>query len=130
MVVGDDVGDDGFLIGLVDVNVFGVEQFGQTEFLLSHVEGVVEVEHGVRFRQFVVLNQFWAVLVDDGVECQTVAPRRRKVSNVDVVVTCRLHLTPQQERILGRTRLVVVRLFDRNVLNLKKNTFLNLSDNS
>ena len=119
MIVGDHVGDDGFLVRLVDVDVLGVEQFGQAEFLFSHVEGVVQIEHGVRFGQFVVLNQFWTMFVDDGVESQTVAPRRGKVTNVDILIASRLHLTPQEQGVFSRTRFMVVRLFNCDVLNLQ-----------
>ena len=96
MVVSDNVSDDGLFVGLVHINVLGIEELGETELLFSHVEGVVEIEHGVGFRQFVVLDQLGAMLVDDGVESETVAPRCCKIADVDIVVACRLHLTPKQ----------------------------------
>jgi hypothetical protein len=118
VIVGDNVCDDGFLIGLVDVNVFGVEQFGKTELLFSHIEGVVQVKHGVGFGQFVVLDQFRAVFVNNGVESQTVAPRSREISNVDVLITGGFHLTPEQKGVLGRTCFVIICLLNCNVLDL------------
>jgi len=41
------------------------------------------------------------VLVDDGVEGETIAPRRGEVPHVHVVVAGRLHLAPEQQGILG-----------------------------
>jgi len=96
MVIGDNVSNYGLFIGLVHINVLSVEELGETKLLFSHVEGVVEIEHGFGFRHFVVLDQFGAMLVDDCVASETVSPRRCKVADVDVVVACRLHLTPKQ----------------------------------
>ena len=60
------------------------------------------------------------MLVDDGVEGQTVAPRGGEVPDVDVVVAGRLHLAPEQQGILGgpgsSSR---ARLFDGDLLNLE-----------
>jgi len=60
------------------------------------------------------------VLVDDGVEGETIAPRRGEVPHVHVVVTSRLHLAPEEQGVLGgsggssRTR-----FFDCDFLDLE-----------
>lgn len=60
------------------------------------------------------------MLVDDGVEGETIAPRCCEVSHVDVVVTSRLHLAPQQQGILGRSGgSSWTRLFDCDFLDLE-----------
>ena len=53
------------------------------------------------------------MLVDDGVKCQTVSPGRGEVPDVDIVVASGLHLTPEQQCVLGslRTNLLI---FDFN----------------
>lgn len=75
---------------------FSVQQLGKSELLLSNIEGIVQVVHGVAPVQLVELNQVGSVLVYNRVERQPVAPRGRKVAYVDVVVAGCLHLTPQQ----------------------------------
>lgn len=65
------------------------------------------------------MYQIGTMFVDERVEGEAVAPRGGKVPDVDIVVTGRLHLAPQQEGVLGRFRLLVVGLLDRDVLDLE-----------
>lgn len=58
------------------------------------------------------------MLVYNSVEGQSIAPRGGEVADIHVVVTGRFHLTPQQEGILRGLSLLVVGLFDRNILDL------------
>lgn len=60
------------------------------------------------------------VFMYEGIEGEAVPPGSSKVTNVNVRVSSRLHLTPEQEGVFSRpllTRLVL--LLDTNVLNLK-----------
>lgn len=68
MVIRDHVSDDRFLVRMVHENILRVQKFRQTEFVLGHVERVVQVVYGVRFGQFLELDQIWPVFVNDGVE--------------------------------------------------------------
>jgi len=58
------------------------------------------------------------VLVYDGIECQAISPARCEVTNVDIRVASRLHLTPEKQCILGGFYLTRVQLFHGDVLNL------------
>lgn len=57
--------------------------------------------------------------MDDGVEGQSVAPRRCEIANVHILVAGRFHLTPQQKGILGGLGFFVVGFFDCYVLDLQ-----------
>ena len=101
VIVSDDISDDGFLIRSLNVDIFHVQKLDQVELLLSRVKRVVQIVHGVRLGQPLILNEVGSMLVNNRVEGQTVPPRRRKVSNVDVVIPGRLHLAPEQQSVLG-----------------------------
>ena len=58
------------------------------------------------------------VLVYDSIECQSISPAGGEITNVDIGVASRLHLTPQQQCILRRLYLTGVQLFHSDVLNL------------
>lgn len=54
----------------------------------------------------------------NSVEGQSVTPRGSEVAHVYIVVASSLHLTPQQEGILCGFSLLVVSLFDCDILDL------------
>jgi len=58
------------------------------------------------------------VLVNESIEGKAVTPACGEVTNVDVDVSSSLHLTPEQQRVLGRLDLAAVHLLDCYVLNL------------
>lgn len=62
------------------------------------------------------------MLVNESVEGESVAPASGEVTDVDVGVAGGLHLTPQQQRILGRLDLTAVHLLHRYVLDLYQHT--------
>jgi hypothetical protein len=64
-------------------------------------------------------NQIRSMSVNDCVERQTVAPRCREVTNIDVLVAGSFHLTPKQQSVLSGLCLFVVDLFDGDVLDLE-----------
>ena len=59
------------------------------------------------------------VFVNDGVEGETVAPTGCEVADVNVVVARRLHLAPEQQRVLGWPRSLVLLRDHRNILDLE-----------
>jgi hypothetical protein len=99
---------------------FSIEESCESKFLLGHIEGIVEVVHGVALVEFVVLNEVGPVLVDEGIERQAIPPAGGEVAHVDIVVASRLHLAPQQQSILCRLGLTAVSLLHSNVLDLKR----------
>ena len=119
VIEGDHVGDDGLLVGLVHAHILGVQQLHQTELLLGSFKCVVEVVHCIGLGQLLVLNQVGSVLVDDGIEGQTISPGGREVSNIDIVVASRLDLAPQQEGVLGGPGLLALLLVDGDLLDLE-----------
>lgn len=60
------------------------------------------------------------MFVNNSVECESVAPTSGEVVHVDVGVPRRLHLAPQQERVLRGPRLAVVLRLHADVLDLKQ----------
>ena len=67
-------------------------------------------------------NKNQPVFVNESIEGKAILPTGGEVANVDIRVASSLHLTPQQQGILGRLGFTVVSLFYCNVLNLiKKN---------
>ena len=58
------------------------------------------------------------MFVNECIEGQAIAPARGEVAHVDIGITGRLHLTPQQQCVLGGLGLAAVSLLDGNVLNL------------
>lgn len=62
------------------------------------------------------------MFVDDGVKGQPITPGRGEVSNVDITVASRLHLTPQEKCIFGGFCLLAINLFKSDVLNLNKHS--------
>lgn len=70
--------------------------------------------------QLLKLDQVGSVLVNDRIERQPIAPGSREVTNVHVVVASGLHLTPEEQSVLGGFRLFVVGFFDCDVLNLQR----------
>ena len=68
---------------------------------MDNHKGVVEFVHCFGLGQLVVLYEVSPVLVDDGVEGQTVPPGGGEVPHVDVVVAGRLHLAPEQQSVLS-----------------------------
>lgn len=123
MVIRDHVSDDRFLVRMVHENILRVQKFRQTELVLGHVERVVQVVYGVRFGQFLELDQIWPVFVNDGVERQPVAPRSREIPHVHVMVTGGFHLAPEKKRVLRRFRFLIIRLLDRDILYLESQDY-------
>lgn len=119
MVVGYDVSYDRLFVRMVDEYVLGIEELGQTELVLGYVEGVVQIVDGIALAELVVLYQLGFVLVDYGVEGQTVSPAGGEVPNVHIVITSGLHLTPEQQSVLGALGFLVVGLLDRDILDLE-----------
>ena len=86
---------------------------------MDNFEGVVEFVHCFGLGQLVVLYEVSPVLVDDGVEGQTVPPGGGEVPHVDVVVASSLDLAPQQQGVLGRPRLLALLLHHGDLLDLE-----------
>ena len=42
----------------------------------------------------IILNEFWSMFMNYGVEGQTILPRSGEVSDVDVVIASSFHLAP------------------------------------
>ena len=80
---------------------------------------MIEVEDCVGLGEFVVLYEVSTVLVDDGIEGQTVSPGGGEVPHVDVVVASSLDLAPQQQGVLGRPRLLALLLHHGDLLDLE-----------
>lgn len=65
------------------------------------------------------------MLVDEGIECQSISPTGGEISDIYIGVASCLHLTPEQQRILRRFHFTALNLFNGNVLNLTIKTFKN-----
>ena len=57
--------------------------------------------------------------MNEGIECQSISPRCGEVSDVDVRIASSLHLTPEQKSLLSTASLVVICVFECDVLDLK-----------
>lgn len=101
MVVGRDVGHDALLVGSGGVDIFGVKQFGNAKLIVGNIEGVIEIVEGLPVRQVIVVEEVRTVEVDEGIESESVPPRRAEVGYVDAGIAVRLSLCPQQQGILG-----------------------------
>lgn len=62
---------------------------------------MVQVLHVSARLQRVEVEQIWTMRVNERIEAETGAPRRRKVDDVDVRVAVSLSLAPQQQSIFG-----------------------------
>lgn len=51
---------------------------------------------GVGANTCAVITNDIPVFMNDGIECETVPPTGGEVAYIDIGVSCRLHLTPQQ----------------------------------
>lgn len=58
------------------------------------------------------------MFMNEGIECQSISPAVSEVSDIDIRVASRLHLTPEQQRIFGRFYFRPLDLFNGNVLDL------------
>jgi len=76
--------------------------------------------HGVALAQLIKLDKVRAVLVDDGVEGETIAPAGREVPHVDIMISRSFHLAPEKQRIFRRLGLLVIGFFNCYVLDLNK----------
>ena len=120
VVEGDDVGNDGLVVHVFHVDIFGIEQFTDAQTLFADVEGELQIVIGILFRQGAVLwNEIRPMLVYQGTERESILPRRGEVANINIGVIGCFHLAPEQESILGRFGLSGFVLFDGDVLNLK-----------
>ena len=59
------------------------------------------------------------MLVNDGVKGETIPPGGGEVPHVHVVVASRLHLAPEQQRVLGGSGSLVLLRDHRDVLDLE-----------
>ena len=98
---------------------FSIKEFSESQSLLCHIEGIVEVMERIGFRKFLKLNEIRTMLVDEGIEGESIAPRSGKVAYIHIVISGCLHLTPEEQGIFGGLGLLALGLFNRNVLNLK-----------
>lgn len=119
VIVRHHIGNDGLLVRMIDKYILCIEQFRQSQLILGHIERIVEIVNGIGLAQLVELYKIRPVLVNNGIERQTVPPGGREVPDVDVVIAGRLHLAPEQQRVLGALGLLVVGLLDRDVLDLE-----------
>ncbi len=66
------------------------------------------------------------MLVNDGIEGETIPPRGGEVPHVHVVVASRLHLAPEQQRVLGRSCSLVLLGDHRDILDLEPEMMISL----
>ena len=105
MVVGDDIGHDNAVVGLVDVDVLWLEEARNAQLAVGDGERVVQALGRAALGQLGVVDQVGPVLVDEGVEGEAVAPRGGEVAHVHVRVVGGLDLAPEEEGVLGRALL-------------------------
>lgn len=93
------IGEDGQSIQELALHhVLGIEQGGDPQLLLRHVEGqAVVAEHIVRV-QTVVVDKMRIIVMDDGTEAKTTPPTSRHVDDVDILVVRRDPLGPGLQR--------------------------------
>uniref|UniRef100_A0A182Q0I8 Uncharacterized protein n=1 Tax=Anopheles farauti TaxID=69004 RepID=A0A182Q0I8_9DIPT len=101
VVVRGDIRQDGLFVRPGRIDVFRVQQLRYAQLPLRDVERMVEVFNVPPRHEAVVVEQIRPVRVDERVETETRAPRVGKIGNVHVLVTVRLSLAPQQQRIFG-----------------------------
>lgn len=56
----------------VDLRTFWVQHTRNVEVFFSNIEGSVEILKRIVLGEFVVVDEIWAVAVDEGAESQTV----------------------------------------------------------
>ena len=123
VIVCDNIGNDGLLIRMVNEDILGVQQFCQSQFLFSDVERIVQIVNSIGLGQFVKLNEVGSMLVNDGIESQTISPGGREISDVNIMIASSFHLAPEQQRVLGALCLLVICLLDSDVLDLEAQNY-------
>lgn len=102
VVVGNDIGHDYAIIWLVDVDVLWLQEASDSELAIGDGECIVKILDWIGLGHLgIVRHQVWSVLVDQGVEGQTISPRGGEVADVDVLVVSCLDLAPEEEGVLG-----------------------------
>ena len=74
MVLGDHIGHDDPILGGPNVHIIGPQESRDAELAVSHCECVVEVNGGVVLIELLVVDEVRPVLLDEGVEGETIAP--------------------------------------------------------
>ncbi|KFD65475.1 hypothetical protein M514_22401, partial [Trichuris suis] len=97
VIVADQIRDDGLFVGHFHVHIFGVQQGSNAQLGFRHIERVFQVGHRVRLLQFVKGDNVGSMLVNKSIECKTVSPTCGEISNVDIRISGRLHLTPKKQ---------------------------------
>ena len=71
VIIRSDVGDDWFFVRSRDVYIFSVEERGDAQILLRHIESVLQVGDVVVWFQFCVLDKIRSMCVDHRIEILT-----------------------------------------------------------
>ena len=96
VIVGDHIGDDTLLVGMLDKHILCIQQLGQAELIFGYVKCVIQVLDCIVLGQFVKVYEVGTVLVNDGIESQSIAPRGGEIAHIHVVIAGSFHLAPQQ----------------------------------
>ncbi|CAG0894528.1 unnamed protein product [Darwinula stevensoni] len=68
----------------------------------------------IGFRKLLKLNEIRTMLVDEGIEGKSIAPRCGEVAYIHIVISGCLHLTPEEQGIFGGLCLLALSLLNRS----------------